>query len=115
MWFRPRVENLDIDREWWAYARHHAETRFSWSYAILNVLYLGFAALGIMLRPSFWKAMLAYILLRSALLLTVEAPETRYTIECFPMLFVLAGIGSYWLMVRVCLLVLKVKASDGSD
>jgi len=115
MWFRPRVENLDIDRDWWAYARHHAETRFSWSYAILNVLYLGFAALGIMLRPSFWKAMLAYILLRSALLLTVEAPETRYTIECFPMLFVLAGIGSYWLMVRVCLLVLKVKASDGSD
>jgi len=29
--------------------------------------------------------------LRSALLLTVEAPEARYTLECFPMLFVLGG------------------------
>jgi hypothetical protein len=37
--------------------------------------------------------MLAYILLRSALLTTVEAPETRYTIECFPMLFALGGIA----------------------
>jgi hypothetical protein len=45
----------------------------------------------------------------------VEAPETSYTIECFPILFVLAGIGLYWVMVRVCLSVLKVKASDGSD
>ena len=36
--------------------------------------------------------MLAYMLLRSALLLTVEAPEARYTLEFFPMLFALAGI-----------------------
>ena len=114
MWLRPRVENLNIDRDWWAYARHHAETRFSWSYAALNLLYIALAVIGVLLRPRFWKAMLAYILLRSALLLTVEAPETRYTIECFPMLFVLGGIGLYWVMVRVCLSVLKVKASDGS-
>jgi len=113
MWLRPRVENLNVDRDWWVYSRHRAETRFSWGYAGLNVLYLTLAAIGIVLRPRLWKAMLAYILLRSALLLTVEAPETRYTIECFPMLFVLAGIGLYWVMVRVCLSVLKVKASDG--
>jgi hypothetical protein len=37
--------------------------------------------------------MLAYMLLRSALLLTVEAPETRYTLECFPMLFALSGVA----------------------
>jgi hypothetical protein len=113
MWLRPRVENLDVDRDWWVYSRHRAETRFSWSYAGLNVLYLVLAAVGIALRPRLWKAMVAYILLRSALLLTVEAPETRYTIECFPMLFVLAGTGLYWVMVRVCLSVLNVKASDG--
>jgi len=114
MWLRPRVENLNIERDWWAYTRHHAETEFSWAYTCLNVLYLGLAGLGILCRPRFWKALVAYILLRSALLLTVEAPETRYTIECFPMLFVLAGIGLYWVMVRVCLSVLKVKASGGS-
>jgi hypothetical protein len=115
MWLRPRVENLNIERDWWVYARHRAETRFSWVYAGLNALYLVLAAIGVLLRPRFWKALLAYILLRSAILLTVEAPETRYTIECFPMLFVLAGIGLYWVMMRVCLSVLKVKASDGSD
>ena len=59
-------------------------------------------------------AMLAYILLRSALLMTVEAPEARYTIECFPMLFVLGGFALYRLHLRVLLSVLKVKASPGS-
>jgi hypothetical protein len=35
--------------------------------------------------------MLAYFLLRSVMLATIEAPEARYTIECFPMLFALGG------------------------
>lgn len=115
MWLRPRVENLNIDPDWWVYSRHHVETRFSWFYAALNLVYLGLAVLGISLRPRFWKAMLAYILLRSALLLTIEAPETRYTIECFPMLFVLGGTALYWVSVRVCLSVFMVKASEGID
>jgi len=93
MWVRPRVENLNIDLDWWVYARHHAETRFSWEYAALNALYLLLAAVGLALRPRFSLAMLAYMLLRSALLLTVEAPETRYTLECFPMIFALGGVA----------------------
>ena len=40
-----------------------------------------------------WGAPLAYMVLRSALLLTVEAPEARYTLECFPMLFAAGGIA----------------------
>ena len=113
MWLRPRVENLNIDLDWWVYSRHRAETRFSWEYAGLNLLYILFAVVGLCLRPRFWKALLAYMLLRSALLLTVEAPETRYTLECFPMIFALGGIGLYWVMYRVCLLVGRVKASAG--
>ena len=116
MWLRPRVENLNIDLDWWVYAHHRSETRFSWAYAALNLLYLALAAVGLMLRPRFWKAMLAYMLLRSAMLLTVEAPETRYTLECFPMLFALGGVALYWLMNRVCLSGLgKVKASEGNE
>ncbi|HZL49802.1 MAG TPA: glycosyltransferase family 39 protein [Terracidiphilus sp.] len=114
MGLRPRVENLDIDLDWWVYSRHRAETRFSLAYAALNLLYLALAAIGLMLRPRFWKAMLAYIALRSAMLLTVEAPEARYTLEWFPMLFVLSGIALYWVMNRVSLSVLKVKASATS-
>jgi hypothetical protein len=93
MWLRPRVENLPIELDWWVYENHKEETCFSWAYAGLNALYLLLAVAGLCLRPRFWRAMLAYILLRSALLTTVEAPETRYTIECFPMLFVMGGIA----------------------
>lgn len=113
MWLRPRIENLNIDRDWWVYSHHRSETRLSWAYAGLNLLYMIFAAIGVRLRPRFWQALVAYMLLRCALLLTVEAPETRYTLECFPMMFALGGIGLYWVMYRVCLLVLKLKASPG--
>ena len=36
-------------------------------------------------------AMVALILLRSLLLATLEAPESRYTLECFPLVIVLAA------------------------
>lgn len=93
MWLRPRVENLPIDLDWWVYAHHRAETRFSWAYAGLNAVYLLLGIAGLCLRPRFWPWMLAYLALRSALLLTVEAPETRYTLECFPILFALGGVA----------------------
>jgi hypothetical protein len=115
MWLRPRVENLPIDLDWWVYAHHNAETRFSWAYAALNALYLLLALAGLFLRPRFWRSMLAYMVLRSALLLTVEAPEARYTLECFPILFVLAGIALYWLIYVVFPSVLKVKSLAGND
>jgi hypothetical protein len=101
MVFRPRVENLDIDLDWWVYSHHHKETLFSWAYAALNALYLLLAGLALMLRPRFWKAMLAYIALRSALLLTVEAPEARYTLEFFPILFALGGIAISSLIAKL--------------
>lgn len=93
MWLRPRVENLPIDIDWWVYKHHHSETEFSWAYAAVNLVYLLVAIVGLCMRPRFWGALLAYILLRSAVLLTVAAPETRYTIECFPMLFALGGVA----------------------
>ncbi|MGA9586185.1 MAG: glycosyltransferase family 39 protein [Terracidiphilus sp.] len=113
MWLRPRVENLPIDLDWWVYSHHHAETRFSWLYAGLNAFYLLLGIAGLFVRPRMWQWMLAYVLLRSALLLTVEAPEARYTLECFPMLFVLGGIALYRFTNWVLLSVLKVNTSDG--
>jgi hypothetical protein len=117
MWLRPRVENLPIDLDWWVYAHHRAETRFSWAYAGLNAVYLLLGLAGLWLRPKFWSWMLVYMALRSCLLMTVEAPEARYTLECFPMLFALGGIALYWLMYVGGFLgsVPSVKASEGSD
>ena len=95
MALRPRVDNLPIDLDWWVYAHHHAETEFSWAYAALNVFYLGLGAAGFCLRPRFRWALLAYMVLRGAMLaLTVAAPETRYTLEWFPMLFALGGVAA---------------------
>ncbi|MGC9222290.1 MAG: glycosyltransferase family 39 protein [Terracidiphilus sp.] len=93
MWLRPRVENLPIDLDWWVYAHHWQDTDFGWAYAGLNALYLLLAMAGLCSRPRFWGVLAAYMLLRSALLWTVAAPETRYTIECFPMLFALGGVA----------------------
>lgn len=92
MWLRPRVENLPIDLDWWVYSHHYAETRFSWFYAGLNALYLALGVAGLCLRPKLWPWLLGYIALRSMMLLTITPPEARYTLECFPMLFVLGGV-----------------------
>ena len=93
MWLRPRIENLPIDLDWWVYSHHYAETRFSWAYAALNLAYLLLGCAGLLLRPRMALWMFSYMLLRSALLLTVVPPEARYTLECFPMLFVLGGVA----------------------
>jgi len=95
MWLRPRVENLNIDLDWWVYSHHYAETRFSWAYAGLNAAYLLMALAGLCFRPRYWPWMLLYFVMRSAMLSTIEAPEARYTLECFPMVFALGGVGIY--------------------
>ena len=114
MTLRPRVENLNIDLDWWVYAHHHFDTAFSWAYVGLNAFYLLLGLSGLCLRTRLWPSMAAYLVLRSALLLTVAAPETRYTLEFFPILFPLAGIALYRLTYVGLGAVLNVKASRGS-
>jgi hypothetical protein len=92
MTLRPRVENLTIDLRWWEYWNHRSETRFSIVYGIVNLLLLMLGRAGLARRPQLWQYMLAYLLLRCLLLLTIEAPETRYTLEFFPIVFAMAGI-----------------------
>jgi hypothetical protein len=113
MWLRPRVENLPIELDWWNYSEHQEETCISWAYVGLNALYLLLGVVGLCLRPRFWLAMLAYMLLRSALLTTIATPEARYTLECFPMLFALGGVALYWLTRVVLPVVFRVKTPAG--
>src|ERR1039457_583689 len=101
MWLRPRVENLPIDLDWWVYGHHNLETQISWAYAGLNAMYLLLAMAGLWYRPKYWQWMVAYMVLRSGLLMTLEAPEARYTLECFPMLFALGGIGIWELTGKI--------------
>jgi hypothetical protein len=91
MWLRPRVETLNAPLRWWQYGRHPAATRLAICYGALNLAYLGAAFWGALRRPRLAGSMVALIALRSLLLATLEAPEPRYTLECFPVLIVLAA------------------------
>jgi len=102
MWLRPRTENTPLALDWWVWTRHPGETALAWSFAVLNAIYLVLAIVGLWLRPRYGLALVAYMILRSALLCTVEAPEARYTLECFPILFALAGVALAAGMSRFC-------------
>jgi Dolichyl-phosphate-mannose-protein mannosyltransferase len=93
MWLRPRVEMLNIELRWWQYRLHHVETRISYAYGALNLVYLLAALIGAFYWPRFAAAMVAYVVLRSMLLLSIEAPEPRYTLECFPIVIVFAAVA----------------------
>jgi len=93
MWLRPRTELLWIELRWWEYSKHNSETYFATAYAALNLAYLMAALIGLMKWPRLSGAILFFILLRCALLATIEAPEPRYTLECFPAVIALAAIG----------------------
>ena len=93
MAFRPRTELLWIELRWWQYSRHHAETEFAAVYAALNLAYFIAAVVGYLKRPPLRGAILAFILLRCALLATLEAPEPRYTLEFFPPVIALAAVA----------------------
>jgi hypothetical protein len=100
MAFRPRVENLTIDLRWWEYWMHRSETRFSIVYGLVNLLLICLGVVGFCYRPRYWPYMVAYLVLRSLLLLTIEAPETRYTLEFFPFFFATGGIALQKIFAR---------------
>lgn len=93
MAFRPRTELLWIELRWWQFKHHEAETEFALAYAALNLAYFIAALVGFTRRPRFSGAILIFVLLRCALLATIEAPEQRYTLEFFPPAIALAAIA----------------------
>jgi 4-amino-4-deoxy-L-arabinose transferase-like glycosyltransferase len=99
MWLRPRTDMLPLSIDWWRFDRHRSDSLISAGYAGLNLTYLLLAAVGLWRwrrqggsgeRTVGW-AMVGFVLLRSAMLLTVDNSEPRYTIDCFPVVIVLAA------------------------
>ncbi|HXE09651.1 MAG TPA: glycosyltransferase family 39 protein [Acidobacteriaceae bacterium] len=104
MLLRPRTELLPAPLDWWQWRIYRGETVFAGAYAALNLTYLLLGIAGCVVwrrrrwlardgspfRP-FALAMLATVLLRAGLLLTLDNSEPRYTLEFFPVLLVLAG------------------------
>lgn len=93
MALRPRTEMLWIELRWWQFDQHESETEFALAYAGLNLAYFIAAIAGYLKRPPLRGAILAFVVFRCALLLSLEAPEPRYTLEFFPPLIALAAIA----------------------
>jgi hypothetical protein len=93
MWLRPRTEMLPIDPRWWQYGEHPGESGVAMAMAAINLLLLGAALVGWRRWPlgAAGVAMAGFVLLRSAFLGSLENPEPRYVLECFPVVLALAG------------------------
>jgi Dolichyl-phosphate-mannose-protein mannosyltransferase len=93
MWLRPRTETLPADTRWWEFDDDPQWLALTVSLGIVNLLYLG-AALAGLVRGRFGPhlgLLLSFVILRSAFLGTLENPEPRYTLECYPAVILLAA------------------------
>jgi 4-amino-4-deoxy-L-arabinose transferase-like glycosyltransferase len=93
MWLRPRTEMMPCSTRWWEFDEPPKWLAVGVGVGILNLLYVGAGLLGLVrgrLRP--WVGLLlAFVILRSVFLATLENPEPRYTMECYPVVIVMAA------------------------
>jgi len=93
MWLRPRTELFPSDPRWWEFNDDPRWLTVSLAFGAINLAYvlLGLAGL-IRSREVLGVGLLVlFLVLRSAFLGTLENPEPRYTLECFPAVIVLAS------------------------
>jgi hypothetical protein len=101
MWLRPRTELLRMPLDWWDWRTHPLKSLFSFAYVLLNAGYLVLALTGLgRWAKAGWTgnqalayAAIAFVLLRCALLMTLDNSEQRYTMECYPIVLLLASFA----------------------
>lgn len=119
MWFRPRTELLRIPLDWWRVREHPWASAKAFALAALNGMYLALALVGLARwRRARWSgqaalawAMGIFVVLRCALLLTIDNSEMRYTLECYPVVLVLCGLA----MMRTRKVQLRMSTRAASD
>jgi 4-amino-4-deoxy-L-arabinose transferase-like glycosyltransferase len=98
MWLRPRTELLPSDPRWWEFNDDGLWLTVSIVFGLLNLVYVGAAAAGLIRsRESHSIGLFVlFLLLRSLFLGTLENPEPRYTLECFPVIILGAASLFNW-------------------
>ncbi len=99
MWLRPRTELRNLPLDWWSL--RNAQCLQAAALGLLNLACLGLAIVGLWLwRRARWSgipalagALVGFVLLRSALLLTMDNSEPRYTMDCYPVVLLLASFA----------------------
>jgi hypothetical protein len=93
MWLRPRTELLPSDPRWWEFNDDGRWLTVSLVFGLIGLLYAGMAVVGLLRAREFLGIglLVSFLLLRSAFLGTLENPEPRYTLECYPVVILLAS------------------------
>jgi len=94
MWLRPRTELLPPDPRWWEFNDEVLSSVGAVALGIINLAYLVAALFGLWRRHAtvrFLGVFLIFVVLRSIFLGTLENPESRYTLECYPVVILLAS------------------------
>lgn len=92
MWLRPRTEILPCNTRWWEFDEDTKWLVLSIVLGVINLMYIGAALIGLVRSnlASHLGLLLTFVIVRSAFLGTLENPETRYTLECYPVVIALA-------------------------
>jgi 4-amino-4-deoxy-L-arabinose transferase-like glycosyltransferase len=96
MWLRPRTELLPPDPRWWEFDDVPLWSAAAVAFGLINLFYVGAALQGF---PRFARRvagsqagmMLLFLLLRTLFLGSMENPEPRYTLECYPVVILIAA------------------------
>jgi 4-amino-4-deoxy-L-arabinose transferase-like glycosyltransferase len=99
MWFTPRIELLPYSGRLWpvstAWEDDPIDFGVTLGFVLLNIVYVILAIVGawrIRRRPAA-AFLILFVLLRTAFFTTVETPEPRYVLECFPALLALGAFA----------------------
>ena len=92
MWLRPRTELLPSDPRWWEFDDVPLWSAVAVGFGLVNLLYVAAALFGftrgVLLHTCL---LLLFVLLRTVFLGSLENPEPRYTLECYPVVILAAA------------------------
>jgi 4-amino-4-deoxy-L-arabinose transferase-like glycosyltransferase len=105
LWFTPRVEMMGYTGNVWPLRKNYNDDREDFSVTLIlgaiGIIYFALAVAGsakIFLKRQITVPqtccitfLIAFCILRTAFLTRIEAPEPRYVLECFPVIYVLGA------------------------
>lgn len=93
VWLRPRTELLPSDPRWWEFNDDPLWLTVSILFGLINLAYIAMGAAGLLRsRDLFGIALFVlFLAMRSLFLATLENPEPRYTLECYPVIVIAAA------------------------
>jgi hypothetical protein len=100
MWFTPRIELLPYSGKLWPpgerWRGNRADFGVTLGFGILNLVYLGLAAVGWWRYRTQMAAtfLVLFVAIRTLAMTQLQTVEPRYVIECFPVIVALGALGA---------------------